>query len=69
MIVLVVSPLCLGEGPIVTIKDVLAVPEDKKCSDILEMNLAIVCFVVLDVVTSGHENAQMLSDFLNHRMK
>lgn len=26
MIVLVVSPLCLGEGPMVTIKDVLAVP-------------------------------------------
>lgn len=29
MIVLVVSPLCLGEGPIVTIKDVLAVPAEK----------------------------------------
>lgn len=39
MIVLVVSPLCLGDGPIVTTNEVLAVPAELGASKIIIMDI------------------------------
>ena len=41
MIVLVVSPLCLGDGPIVTTNEVLAVPAELGASKITIMDIYI----------------------------
>lgn len=39
MIVLVVSPLCLGDGPIVITNEVLAVPAELGASKIIIMDI------------------------------
>lgn len=46
---LVVSPRCLGEGPIVTINDVLAVPANKDIDAFQERHLGLSCPAILKV--------------------